>query len=417
MGNYNAQIHKQITAGNSKKNNIFVIFCLFLISFSSPFRYIVNHYFGIPVTAVLYLPILLLVAYFILHKQIIKINKFLIFIAFYCLFASFWSSDFTSGIQWFINIILGIVLGTFFADSKFEDQQLIAVIMGTLICNILLLPEIVQKFPVNITYISYTRIPNIRGDIEVGPNGWANLLSFCLIILLFLSDQNKIKRVPFYLLAALTVYFLVLTRSQTNLYCMYLILGIFFFIRAIRSKRRIRWWAILFAILLLYFLFYLPEIIDKTTNIYVFDLNGRLEIWKGAMDIFLNKLNVLQMFFGCGTGSTGEILFSNWSYTYGFNVTDDHISAHSTYLDCLFSIGIIGTIMYIGFWFYMLIKLLKCKDKSFYLFPMYVLISGIPYHLFSNWYYCLLLALSWTGMLYIEQRKENTNTTEKFGNI
>lgn len=411
--NYYYQINKQIALDNSKINTRIIMVCLFCVSFASPFRYVINQYLGIPVTLIIYSPILLLVSYCLLSKQIIKINNFMLFIAAYCLLTTFWSSDFTSGFQWFINIIFGIILGSLFADKKFEDKHLISFTIGTIICNIMLLPKIVTKLPFHITNMSLIRIPTIKGDIEVGPNGWANLLSFSLIILLFLYDQNKIKKIVFYLLAGLTIYFLVLTRSQTNLYCIYLILGMFFFIRAIRSKRRIKWWGILFVVILLFFLYYLPKIIDETTNIYDFDLNGRVEIWGGAVDIFLNKLNVLQMIFGCGAGSTGEILFNNWSYTYGFRITGDHLSSHSTYLDCLFSIGIFGTVMYIGFWFYMLIKLLKYKDKAFYLFPMYVLISGIPYHVFGNWYYSLLLALSWSGILYMNSKKSNPNNSEK----
>ncbi len=391
------RIKNKSDKSNYRTNNFLISLAFFSVAFF-PFRYVVNKYTMLHITLIQYLPLLIIVFYRLFFYGKIKINIILFLIAFYCLISIAWTLDINAAIKWALNIFIGIILGEFFSSDSFDESQLIFVSIGVIACNIFLLPNIVTKLPILITNMSLIRIPSISGDISVGPNGWASLLALSCMILMYLETIKKIKFSLFIVLFSLTIYFMVLTRSQNNLYSCFLIIGIHYFIKIKKRKSRAKILYILLLIICLYVIYLIPKYIDKTTNVYEFDLNERDAIWSGTIDIFTNKLNILQILFGSGAGSTGRILANHWSLRYDYYLTADHLSAHSTYLDSLISIGLIGTIVYLGYWAYMLVKLLRYSEKPYYLFPLYFFISGIAYHMFANWYFGLLLGLTLAGM-------------------
>jgi len=345
---------------------------------------------------------------FLFKYRELKIRKNLLVFLFYIVLLWPFSPNLSAGAIIIINIASSIILGNFFYKKSLTIFNFEPLILGTIICSILLLPDIVKLLPLSVGYVRLNRIPQIEGsDILVGPNGWAQMLGVATVLLLV--EMYEVKRVKVrYVVMLLTLCFLIyLTGSRTIFYA---ILGMLvFFLISVFSTRNISVLNKLLIVLVFVvganMVFNIELGSSRVFNIYsdnAAELGGRREIWDIALDVFTNKMNVLQELFGVGTGGAGVYIAR------AVASPDDHISPHSFYLDTLINFGIVGFIIHIGFWIHSLyIMWLKKRSSIYYFIPFFVLFIGITNHFFINIQYCIMLSVTNVILLEISTSVNN----------
>lgn len=390
----------------SRKIPIYISILVFLTPFCYPFRPVISRYIHVHVYIVMYSTLAIIAATVLLKIKIIQMTYHLGWIFMYFAVILFFSPDLDSGIKWIVNILLGIILGNLLYYYHFELINSIPFILGAIVCGFFLQPAVIQKFPLNFTYIYNVRIPFMDGDVSIGPNTWAFTLSICFLLaaLIFCEYSKKIIRVFSAVCMMLIIWLLILTQSRTEIYALFmcLIMMIYKWTFPIKGKSIL---GIMHVILLftmiaaLIIILFIPNVIfSGNSRITTFDFNGRLTIWMTAIYVFLT-MNPIQWLIGVGTGGASVYIFQNAVEIYRkleikFDSSGiDHISTHNIYFDALISSGIIGMSLVMIYWIKAFFLMLTKKKCLLFVFPAFVLITGLAGSLFMSWDFCILIAI------------------------
>lgn len=384
---------------------------MFLTPFCYPFRTYICKFVPLHVFIIMYLTLAGITFLLFFKVWTFYISKWMLALwTWYILFLPL-SCDWDTGLKWIINLTFGILMSGMIVQVRWGLKKIMPYAFGTVICSCLLLPVVVNKLGFSENYMYTVRIPFMEGDISIGPNAWAQTISFAILITLIYIVEKKRKRVHLYILLAALFGFLYITQSRTQTYALVGVVALML-LRIISDRKqtlRNRLTAILLIIvavlavgrLVINGLFNAEQ--SRLLNI---DFNGRNEIWNLIVYAFFNKMSVFQQLFGVGTGGASVFLASVDTMTKFAGA--DHLSPHNLYFDALLSSGLIGMILSIGYWIRAVIILIFKQRKSLYfVFPLFILISGMGSHLFINWEFSLYVAI--TEVAIYEYNKERGN--------
>ena len=380
---------------------------LFLVPFFLTFQNAVEHYTFIPNYLNQYIPFLAIVVSLLLRSKSIFIDKKLGLVFFYASICLVWSSDYVTGLLWVFNLFIGLLLGGLLHRYKMNVRCLLGFVYGVILCNIVLLPEVISKFPFSFTRYMTGGIPFYDGDVSVGPNGWGQVLVLAEIALMVVYNSGYEKK-KFWVMTVIICYFCFLTQSRTSIYFVAFLLVANYWLRSVKIvKSKIVIWKYIFVIAVafaaVFIVIYLGEHYGAERITQSNNFGHRTGIWLAAVDVYLNKMNLFQKMFGCGTGASGKTILKYWNYSYvvdiDFSVGADHISVHSTYLSTLLNLGLIGFIMYMGYWISAIIKLFRSRLWPYLMYALMVLVMGVTYHMFENSTYVITLSLTQYALL------------------
>ena len=215
-----------------------------------------------------------------------------------------------------------------------------------------------------------TSIMRFRGLIR-DPNYYMTMLVVALGLLLKLRDSRRISLLTFWLLAAPTAMFGVLTYSKTFLLVTVLMAGIYILWQF--GSRKLIWGCIL-------------------TGVAVVGL-GVLLLWEGSpLAVVLTRLNSANSLDELTTGRTAvyadylEIVFHDpWSFLFGQGLAADGLvkDPHNLYIELLYYVGAVGLVLYIGFYAALIRNLFVDKESNFfgrYIVLLLVLILFLSLH-------------------------------------
>lgn len=375
----------------------------FIIPFCYPFRYLISSVSHIHVYIVMYSAIWLLMISFMIKTKHLIVSKWLLMVFAYYILTLALSPDHSTGMKWIINLMTGIIIaGVLNSYGTNKDFRfLIPFVIACLICSTLFLPSVVRHLPINLTYNYTVRIPYMEGDISVGPNGWATTLALAFMITVCTIIFKNLQTLFGVAILLIIGYFMYLTQSRTQTFSILIVLGLLIFTNIFNKRKR--WYTRIASLLIIIisivlFIWIVKDGLLGNSRLGELNLNGRNSIWQLSADAFFNRMNLFQKFFGVGTGGTSVYLFNVAGSDFAY-ASSDHISAHTIYLDSLISSGLIGTVLAIGYWVRACyILLFRGKKSVNFIFPLYVLISGIGAHVFLSWEYGFLIAFTEVGI-------------------
>lgn len=389
-------------------------FLLFTIPFLYPYRMFVNRYIHIHVFTIMYISIWALMLLLFTKSKTVIVTKGLLFILAYYFVTFFYTCDYDTGMKWIINVVVGILIGGCLNHLEYEYEWWMPIIIGVLLCSVSMLPSVVQLLPVNLTYMYTIRIPFMEGDISIGPNGWAATISTAYLITLIIIPYYKKHKIFIYAMLLALLGFCFITQSRSQFFTLIIISGLYILRTGADKKKtffvNLLYKIIMVTVVLLFIWIMLTNfVVGSSSRLGSFDLNGRSEIWSEAINIFFFRMNPFQQLFGVGTGGTSVFLYNNIGSGFAW-AASDHISAHSMYIDSLISSGVIGSVIAIGYWMHAsYVLFFRAKKSTTFVAPLYILIAGFGGHLFIDWYYGIIIAITEMAMY-----KETMNTRKNW---
>lgn len=189
------------------------------------------------------------------------------------------------------------------------------------------------------------------------PNFTGSFLNIGLIILIYLYVTQKKRTWGLLIIFLLTAIFLTFSRSA------YLMLFLEIFILGLLKYRKLLLVLILAPLI---FYFTVPKFAERINGAVNFDITAaeRVESWQKGIAIF--KENYL---FGVGFNNIREsYVKSNLLKVFTKDGGNSGAGVDSSFLFVLITTGIIGFLIYISFWIFMFIKIIKRPLKNFNLF-------------------------------------------------
>lgn len=220
------------------------------------------------------------------------------------------------------------------------------------------------------SYYDGFRMTLTVGGVPQDPN-WVPLLF--VITFAFGIFQIRNRRIPFFIriillfLSLLSVYETILTGSRGALFGL-IVLFMVWLINEMRVSL-IRCIIVFSVLFLIYFLFVnyfsnnlSTSIIERLTHVRE---DSRLVIWKNLISSYFDG-NPIQLIFGRGDGSCVKYL---------------NIGAHNDFLEALYEFGLLGLILQILHWYYLL-KFMREKNMMCYAVLLCLLIESMfsPIH-------------------------------------
>ena len=333
-----------------QKNRIFGIL-LAMLFFLVPLDYVFPHIGNATLITVTSIIIILYGLFAVITgtKKIIlyKETKLLVFLIFVYLISALWAIDNSAALSRMVPVLNTVLL--YIIATQFDlDKKYIRLLENASILGAFALSLYVLRFvDLGLVFAGYRLKFNlIGGSYFSDPNGLAGRILLPLIILINRVQQKQklYKRIIYIIMLLMVSYILLLTGSRAGILA--ILLGIItLFILGFKKKEKWVLISLFLFILVVYLaLRFLPEhIVNRIFNIEKYNevsvLEGdRIDIWKHVLFDLFYKSPIL----GYGGGNAPNALKE--IYGYGKAV-------HSSYLNVLCELGLIGFIPWMMFVF------------------------------------------------------------------
>ncbi len=415
--------YSKIVKNRQKNNRWLIALLMFMTPFCYPFRIFVGHIIHLHVYVVMYLTIFILCGISLVFcKTIMMTRPMMLMLLLYV--AMLWiSPDIDTGMKWIINVISGILLANLLNVLDFRPEDCLSYACGTVVCGMIMQPDIVRKLPLDVDISAAPRVPFMDGDISIGPNSWAVTATICLLLLLilFLCSNNVLYRfvaLVFIIMLSLQIYE---TKSRTEVYAGLFCVALAVYRWFIRKNSNRLYQALVFLCTMVFAGIICVLVLEPSyvfsgdTRLTELDFNGRLEIWRTCFHTFCS-MNPIQYLFGCGTGGAGVYNYIK-SAEYFVSLQPvfvgsytDHISPHNSFLDALISTGIFGFALVVFYYARTAVVMFRKEDTAVFVIPLFLMIAGLGIHFFNSWDYCVIIAV--TEYYYIKRKNQTDKVLE-----
>lgn len=370
-----------------------------LLFFIMPFAVIFKIVPGMP--SLFQALILAAVAVLFLRKKHLPIS----FVILLGLFVIYNLPDAVRGINTLYKLAVGFVLLYFFIEENGEEDTpcyIYSFSAGMLASSVL--GKLTALFPGILTFVSpdfFYQLNGVRSDRYTGlygdPNYYTVGIILSMALLLLLYARGRLGNI-FFPLFVLLSYFGMGTGSKSFLLLYVLVCGILFFVACTQRK----YWLIalcgvaavgVVALTLLGRFSALTTIINRILSNEIGDFTtGRITIWIG----YLNRLlqDPLRLIFGYGLNEP-------------LSETVTHV-AHSTYIDALYYLGLLGTLLLGLLIFFVLRRGVRRGKVAWYNLIAPALLVAL-YAFLSELYYGELpfhIMLAYVGFIYDRRPQE-----------
>lgn len=321
------------------------------------------------------------------------------------LFVGYIAMGAIDGVAILIKFVGGFTLLYFFTEDNESENTplyaysltfgfLVSSFVAWFLANFSGIVTYVEVFmPYRINGVDAPRFTALYGD----PNYYTVGIILSVSLLLLLYARNRLKMLPFLVLIAPLVFFGFKTGSKSFLLLLALLCLAFFYILVRRGNYWVVWLAgVLFVAGVVLLLSRennpLQIILDRLLQQEEGDITtGRVGIWKTYFGYIFSDVRIL--LFGAGLGSSLP--------------TDSTHIPHSTYIDCLYYLGICGTVLLFVLAATFLFRRRQKERPDFanciapvmllllYAFLSELYYGEIPFH----------LMLVWVGFLYARPKR------------
>lgn len=304
-----------------------------------------------------------------------------------------WSTELTRGIFYIISLFLAALFSCLLYNLGLLKSAWRAFAFSVTIFSILLYFKILQR---NFVYYEHDRFGYIQGnEIFLDPNWLANWLAISFLYYFFslmkekkmyTNSISKVKKILYFLLSILNLYFILLTASRS----VFLALSVAIYIYLLISKK-IKQFSLIN--LLLAFVILINVNVNVFDNLKIFDRLEETSILKSdRMDLAISSFKALvqdpfTFLMGYGTGGGDKAI---GPYYYGAIRHEDGVlryNNHNVYLDLLLQIGSLGILIIFSLVFFILKNIfisIKKENYAFITLLIFTLITSSAYNPIKN---------------------------------